>query len=89
MKLTDGKKTVEIRIQHWNGSSYDPDWSADYFNAGSLPYDEDADASIVEDVDYCIEMANSADEDGACGMYNEDGDIVRNEDMFVFVEELN
>lgn len=89
MKLTDGKKIVEIKIRRWNGSSYDPDWSADYFNAGSLPYDGDADASIVEDVDYCIEMASSADEDGACGMYNEDGDIVRNEDMFVFVEELN
>lgn len=25
MKLTDGKKTVEIKIQRWNGSGYDPD----------------------------------------------------------------
>lgn len=51
MKLTDGKKTVEIKIQRWNGSGYDPDWSADYFNAGSLPYDEETDTYTVEDVD--------------------------------------
>ena len=25
MKLTDGKKTVEIKIQRWNGSGYDPE----------------------------------------------------------------
>ena len=27
MKITDGKKTVEIKIQRWNGSGYDPDWN--------------------------------------------------------------
>lgn len=88
MKLTDGKKTVEIKIQRWNGSGYDPDWSADYFAAGSLPYNDETDTYTVEDVDYCIEMANSASEDGACGKYDEDGNIVRDEDMFVFVDEL-
>lgn len=30
-----------------------------------------------------------ANEDGACGKYDENGDLVRDEDMFVFVEELN
>lgn len=89
MKLTDGKKTVEIKIQRWNGSGYDPDWSADYFTAGSLPYNEETDTYTVEDVDYCIETANEASEDGACGKYDENGDLVRDEDMFVFVEELN
>lgn len=89
MKLTDGKKTVEIKIQRWNGFGYDPDWSADYFTAGSLPYDEETDTYTVEDVDYCIEIANEATEDGACGKYDENGDLVRDEDMFVFVEELN
>ena len=89
MKLTDGKKTVEIKIQRWNGSGYDPDWSANYFNAGSLPYDEETDTYTVEDVDYCIETANKTNEDGACGKYDENGDLVRDEDMFVFVEELN
>ena len=89
MKLTDGKKTAEINIQRWNGSGDDPDWSADYFNAGSLPYDEETDTYTVENVDYCIETANKTNEDGACGKYDENGDLVRDEDMFVFVEELN
>ena len=89
MKLTDGKKTVEIRIQRWNGSGYDPDWSADYFNAGTLPYDEETDTYTVEDVNYCIETANEASEDGACGKYDEDGSLIRDEDMFVFVDELD
>ena len=89
MKLTDGKKTVEIKIQRWNGSGYDPDWSNDYFSAGSLPYDEETDTHTVEDVDYCIEMARSTGEDGACGKYDEDGNIIPDEDMCVSVEELN
>lgn len=90
MRLTDGKKTVEINIQRWNGSGYDPDWSNDYFEAGSLPYDEDKDARVVDNVDYCIDMANDCGEYGACSKYDEEtGTYVRNEDMFVFVEELN
>ena len=89
MKLTDGKKTVDIKIQRWNGSGYDPNWSTDYFNAGSLPYDEETDTYMVEDVDYCIETASNANEDGACGMYDENGDLVRDENMFIFIEQLN
>lgn len=88
MKITDGKKNVEIKIQRWNGNGYDPDWSIDYFNAGSLPYDEETDTYKVEDVDYCIETANKANEDGACGKYDEKGDLVRDEDMLVFVKEI-
>ena len=87
MKITDGRKTVEIEIKRWNGSGYDPDWSADYFCAGSLPHDEEADTYRVDDVDYCIFMAESADEEGACCRYNEDGEIVTDEDMMVFVTE--
>lgn len=89
MKLTDGKKTVDIKIQRWNGSGYDPDWSTDYFNAGSLPYDEETDTYTVEDVDYCIEITSEANEDGACGMYDENSNLVRDENMFIFIEELN
>ena len=88
MKITDGKKTVNIEIKRWNGNGYDPDWSIDYFCAGSLPYDEETDIYTVTDVDYCIEMANSTDEDGACCRYNEDGELVPDEDMMVFVTEL-
>lgn len=89
MKITDGKKTVEIKIQRWNGSGYDPDWSNDYFTAGALPYNEDTDTYTVDNVDYCIDAANSADEDGACCTYDaEAGEFVRDEDMCVFVTEL-
>lgn len=89
MKLTDGKKTVSIRIMRWNGSGYGSDWGADYFDAGSLPYDEALGAYIVDDVDYCVDMANSDDEDGACAMYDADGNVVRDNNMTVFVEEVN
>lgn len=89
MKITDGKKTVEIKIQRWNGSGYDPDWSTDYFDAGTLPYNEEADTYTVANVDYCIDAANSEDEDAACCKYDaESGEFVRDEDMCVFVTEL-
>lgn len=59
MKMTDGKKTVEITMKVWNdfNTGYSPDWSYDFFNAGILPYDEDEDFFIVDDVDYCIDAA--------------------------------
>lgn len=86
--ITDEKRTVEITIQRWNGSGYDPDWSQDYFNAGSLPYDEEKGAYIVPDVQYCIDMANDTGEEGARCRYDENGDLVPDEDMCVFVNEL-
>ena len=89
MKITDGKKTVEIKIQRWNGSGYDPDWSIDYFSAGSPPYNEATDTYTVDDVAYCIDMANAADEEGACSKYDlESGKFIRDDDMSVFVTEL-
>lgn len=84
MKITDGSRTVEIRIQRWNGSGYDPDWSVDFFEAGALPYDEETDTYTVEDVDYCINMAQTE----ARMITNEDGEDVVDEDMMVFVEEI-
>lgn len=57
MKLTDGKKVVEIRMQVWDGNGYEPDWSQDFFEAGGLPTDDATGASVVDDVDYCIEQA--------------------------------
>ena len=41
MKITDGKRTVEINIMTWNGAGCGPDWAGEYFNAGALPYDEE------------------------------------------------
>ena len=57
MKITDGKRTVEIEITSWeDGRGWSsPDWSADFFDAGALPYDEDADAHVVDDVRHCID----------------------------------
>jgi hypothetical protein len=84
MKLTDGKKTVEIKIQKWNGTGYDPDWSNDFFEAGNLPYDEETDTYTVDDVEYCIDMAM----DEARLTVNEDGENVIDEDMHVVVTEI-
>ena len=50
MRITDGKRTVEINIMAWNGTGYGPDWAGEYFNAGALPYDEEKDAYTVQDV---------------------------------------
>ena len=57
MKITDGKRTVKIRMMIWQGNGYSPDWANDFFDAGLLPYDEEAEAYIVNDVAYCIEQA--------------------------------
>ncbi len=88
IKITDGKKTVEIRICRWNGSGYDPDWSTDYFNAGSLPFDPETETYTVDNVDYCIAMAQDGGEEGARAKFDEDGNAVPDEDMFVFVDVL-
>ena len=53
MKLTDGKKTVEIELKNDNGI----DWSAEFFEAGALEYDEAQDTYMVDDVQYCIDQA--------------------------------
>ena len=76
MKMTDGKKTVAITMKVWNdfNTGYSPDWSNDFFNAGILPYDEDEDFFIVDDVDYCIEQAEEWE--------------AEDENNAVFVEEL-
>lgn len=66
-KLTDSKRTVEIRMMVWNGNGYDPDWSDDFFDVGLLPRIEDETDGLVymvQDVEYCIEQAQEwANED--------------------------
>lgn len=76
MKLTDGKKTIDIQMKVWDkyDGGYGPDWSQDFFDAGCLPYDDETGAYTVQDVDYCIEQANE--------WANED------ENNDVFIEEL-
>lgn len=58
MRLTDGERIADIKMVIWNGSGYDPDWSNDFFEQGSLPYCESLEAYVVPDVQYCIDQAN-------------------------------
>lgn len=58
IRLTDGKKIAEITMNVWNSNGYTPDFSLDFFEVGALPYDEEKEAYVVDDVDYCIEQAN-------------------------------
>ena len=58
MKITDGKKTVKIKMHMYDDfAGLSPDWSLDFFEAGSLPYDELTDTYSVSDIDYCIDQA--------------------------------
>ena len=62
MKFTDGKKTVEITIT--DNRNY-IDVTADLMAVGNMEYNEELDAYMVEDVDYCADFAKSefADDD--------------------------
>lgn len=86
MTITDNTKTVSISIRRWNGSSYGPDFAEEYFDAAALPYDADTDTYTVDDVDYCVDMANSTDSEGARTVCDEYGDIVPDESVTVLVE---
>lgn len=85
MKITDGKKTVEITMHTWEYESMSPDWSNDFFEAGGLPYDDETDTCTVEDVDYCIEQAQ--DWENKRGDFRDDGEPGP-EERFVFVKEV-
>lgn len=82
-RFTDGKRTVKIRMCHWNGSGYDPDWEADFYDVGALPYDDEENVYTVGDVDYIIDQAND--------WLHNTGDYAMDEadhsDDFVFIEE--
>lgn len=56
MKMTDGKKLVEVTMKIWNGSGYGPDWANEFFETAGLEFDSEVDAFMVNDVDYCIEQ---------------------------------
>lgn len=57
-RFTDGKKTVEITMKVWEDGQYSPGWEKDFFDVGSLPYDEETDTYTVQDVDYIIDQAD-------------------------------
>lgn len=98
MKISDGKKTIDIEIREWKGTSWGPDFSNDYFDAGALKYDADNETYIVDDVDYCIDFATDLDSDESAiyGNYNvhvfvDDVEvkIERSEKMVYIVEQAN
>ena len=84
IKLKDNTRTVEITMQEWDGGRYRPDWAADFVEGGCLPYDEEHDAYIVEDVDYCIDMA--LDWKHARGDFQEDIEV-NPDDRMVMVDD--
>lgn len=86
MKITDGKRTVEIEMKVWDDTSnnYSPDWSNDFFVAGTLETTEDG-AHIVDDVQYCIDQAE--DWGAKRNDYSDVPEREENEERAVFVEE--
>lgn len=82
--LTDGKRTVGICMLIWNGTSYGPDWSNDFFEVGALSMNDDG-AYTVQDVAYCIEQAE--DWENKRGDYADDG-IPDAEERYVSVKDL-
>lgn len=83
IKLKDNKRIIAISMQEWGGSRYRPDWSNDFFEVSILPYDEEHDAYIVDDVDYCIDMA--LDWKHARGDFWEDSEV-NPDDRMVMVD---
>ena len=56
-RLTDGSRTIEIEMIEENCGNLFPDYSADFFGTGALPYDMEKDAYTVDDVEYCTDQA--------------------------------
>lgn len=63
MILSDHNRTICIEMKIWQGTGYSPNFANDFFNAGTLKHIETPNCNeqihIVNDVDYCIDMANA------------------------------
>lgn len=59
IKLFDTNRIATITMKTFDNtnSSLSPDFAADFFEVGSLAYNEALDAYEVQDVTYCIEQA--------------------------------
>ena len=73
IKLKDNTRTIEISMREYRFDQLRPDWASDFYDVGLLPMDENSEAYIVEDVDYCIDMA--LDWKYARGDFQEDNDV--------------
>lgn len=57
-RFIDGTgRTLGVEMKTWDGNHYSPDFSADFFEVGGLPYDKEQDASVVKDVAYIFDQA--------------------------------
>ena len=54
-KLTDGKRTIALCLSIWDGKNYYDVTS--WIMEMTVPYDEEKEARIVPDVQYCIDYA--------------------------------
>lgn len=57
-RFTDGSKTIDITIREQRSGLIGADFSQDFFEVGGLVYNYDAQAYVVDDVDYLISYAN-------------------------------
>ncbi len=57
MRITDGKKTIEISMKEWEGNYWSYDLSDDFFDTAER-ISGDPVVGLVADVDYCIDYAN-------------------------------
>ena len=87
MKMTDGKKLVEVTMEIWNGSGYGPDWANEFFETAGLEFDGEVDAFMVDDVDYCIEQMEDWKNCTNDYIDDEDPDGNRYVDAVVLLEE--
>jgi hypothetical protein len=85
IKLKDNSRTIEITMKEYRFGQLRPDWAPDFYDVGLLPMDEDSEAYIVEDVDYCIDMA--LDWKHARGDFQEDNDV-NPDDRLVIVDDV-
>ena len=86
-KLFDETRTVGITMREWDNRYNEAglDWSRDFFEVGTLEYDEERDAYRVNDVAYCVECAE--DWANATGDFSED-EVPEYIERQVFVEEV-
>lgn len=86
MRLTDGKKIVDVQIRRWiEGFGYGPDWSHDFFGTDESVYDAELEAYVVYDLEYCIDYAR---EEARVKYDAEFGICMPDEDVHVIVEEV-
>lgn len=84
IRLTDGKRVVEISMMTWTGFGWSPCWAADFFVVGTLEENEDLEAFEVQDLDYCLNEAQ--DWENGIGDYDTPEDISKRCVIFDFVE---